>query len=100
MSSSLKSKKSENRGTVNVATLKAKLSEYLGYAKNGSEVIVTDHKSPVARLVPFLTAQGEGLVAQEPSLPISFLIKMSDSIGERFSGFDSTEALLEDRNSR
>jgi prevent-host-death family protein len=35
---------------VSIAALKAKLSEYLGYARNGEDVIVTDRGKPVARL--------------------------------------------------
>lgn len=96
----VKIKKIEDKSSVNVATLKAKLSEYLGLAKGGAEVIVTDHKLPVARLVPFLTAPGDGLIAQEPSLPISFLVKMSEAVGKKISGFDSLDALLDDRNKR
>lgn len=35
-----------------IATLKAKLSEYLDAVKSGEEVLVTDRGTPVARLVP------------------------------------------------
>ena len=37
---------------VGVRELKAKLSEYLGKAASGEEVVVTDRGKPVARLVP------------------------------------------------
>lgn len=37
---------------VGVRELKAKLSEYLGKAASGEEVVVTDRGQPVARLVP------------------------------------------------
>ena len=93
-------KKINGKTSVNVATLKAKLSEYLGLAKVGTEVIVTEHKLPVARLVPFLTASGDGLIAQEATLPISLLIKMSEVAGRKINGFDSLESLIEDRNKR
>lgn len=92
--------KSETRNSVNVATLKAKLSEYLGLAKGGQEVVVTDHKMPVAKLVPFSTSPAEGLIAREPSLPLSLLVEMTKTAGKRISGFDSLESLLEDRNKR
>jgi prevent-host-death family protein len=92
--------KSETRNSVNVATLKAKLSEYLGIAKGGHEVVVTDHKLPVAKLVPFSTSPAEGLVAQEPSLSLSLFVKMAESEGQRVDGFDSLSSLLEDRNKR
>ena len=35
-----------------VSELKARLSEYLGQVKAGSEVVITDRGKPVARLVP------------------------------------------------
>jgi prevent-host-death family protein len=37
---------------VSIATLKARLSEYLAAVKAGEEVIVTDRGRPVARLAP------------------------------------------------
>lgn len=36
---------------VGVRDLKAKLSEYLIIAKQGNEIIVTDHGKPIARLI-------------------------------------------------
>ena len=36
---------------VGVRELKAKLSEYLGLASNGEEVVVTDRGRPIARIV-------------------------------------------------
>ncbi len=38
--------------TVNVATLKEKLSEYLHRVEQGEEWVVVSHRRPVARLVP------------------------------------------------
>lgn len=50
---------------VNIATLKAKLSFYLGRVKQGNEVLVMDRNTPVARLVP--SAGGaQSLVLIEP----------------------------------
>ena len=95
-----KSAKIEVSNFVNIATLKAKLSEYLGRAKRGQEVVVTDHKLPVAKIVPFSISPAEGLIAQEPSLPLSLLVKMAEGPGQKINGFNSLEALLEDRNKR
>lgn len=39
--------------SVNVAKLKDRLSEYLGFAKNGEEIIIWDRNLPMAKLVPF-----------------------------------------------
>ena len=38
---------------VNVATLKAKLSQYLEMAQAGEEVVVTSHHEEIAKLIPF-----------------------------------------------
>ena len=38
---------------VNVATLKAKLSQYLEMAQSGEEVVVTSHHAEIAKLIPF-----------------------------------------------
>jgi antitoxin (DNA-binding transcriptional repressor) of toxin-antitoxin stability system len=48
--------------TVNIGTLKNKLSAYLQYARNGEEIIVKDRDRPVARILPFtlpLPAEGD-----------------------------------------
>lgn len=38
--------------SVNVAMLKSNLSRYLAAAKNGTEIVVTSHRHPIARIVP------------------------------------------------
>jgi prevent-host-death family protein len=48
--------------TVNIATLKAKLSYYLSEVKKGHEVVVMDRSTPVARLEP---------IRKKEPLPIS-----------------------------
>jgi prevent-host-death family protein len=42
--------------TAPVARLKAELSRYLRLVKSGEEILVTEHRVPVARLVPIETA--------------------------------------------
>jgi prevent-host-death family protein len=42
--------------TVNIGTLKNKLSAYLQDVRNGEEVIVKDRKKPIARIVPIRAA--------------------------------------------
>jgi prevent-host-death family protein len=39
---------------VGIRDLKSKLSEYVGRAAGGEEIVVTDRNRPVARLVPYL----------------------------------------------
>ena len=55
--------------TVNVATLKAKLSEYLKATGSGEEFVVVSHNHPVARLLP-MGAHG-ALVVRAPRSPVS-----------------------------
>lgn len=42
--------------TINIADLKARLSEFVGLAEAGEEVLVCRRNLPVARLVPLATA--------------------------------------------
>ncbi|HWG20291.1 MAG TPA: type II toxin-antitoxin system prevent-host-death family antitoxin [Terracidiphilus sp.] len=42
--------------TVNIGTLRNKLSAYLQDVRNGEEVIVQDRKKPIARIVPIRPA--------------------------------------------
>lgn len=44
--------------TVKIANLKANLSQYLDYARQGGEVTVFDRNTPVARIVPYTPARG------------------------------------------
>lgn len=40
--------------SVNVAELKNRLSTYLGFARNGEEIVIRDRNVPVAKLIPFV----------------------------------------------
>jgi prevent-host-death family protein len=44
--------------TAAVARLKAELSRYLRLVKSGEEILVTEHRIPVARLVPIDSGVG------------------------------------------
>ena len=44
--------------TAGVAKLKASLSEYLRYVKEGGEVLVTERGRPIAKIVPY-TLEGD-----------------------------------------
>ena len=39
--------------TVSVTQLRASLSEYLSYVREGEEIIVTERGKPIARIVPY-----------------------------------------------
>lgn len=79
-------------GTVKVAELKARLSEYLRAVRRGHPVTVCDRDTPIARLVPY---------QPEPAIlgirqPIRALrdIVFPPPLGRRV---DSLTALLEER---
>lgn len=58
--------------TVNIGTLKNRLSAYLRYVKNGEEIIVRDRNRPVARILPFtLPLPAEGDYAAEEAYLIA-----------------------------
>ena len=81
--------------TVNVATLKEKLSYYLGLVKKGQEIVVTSHRHRVARILP---ASAPDAQVAEPSRPVKDLRKIK---GVRSRGATSgVKTLLEDRRRR
>jgi len=80
--------------TVNVATLKEKLSFYLNLVKRGQEVVVTSYKDKVARILPVSSGSVEPV---EPSRPVSDLKKLK---GVKRSGVSAVDLLIEDRGRR
>jgi antitoxin (DNA-binding transcriptional repressor) of toxin-antitoxin stability system len=81
--------------TVNVATLKEKLSYYLGFVKRGEEVLVTSHRHRVARILP-PSAPDAQLV--EPSRPVKDLKKVKGVRPRR--SISAVKTLLEERRRR
>jgi prevent-host-death family protein len=84
---------------VNIAELKARLSEYLRQVKAGRELVVYDRSQPVARVVP-MNAPRIPLVVREPAAGYGARladIKMPPPVT---LPVDPVELLLEDRNSR
>ena len=84
---------------VNVAKLKNDLSKYLRLAKEGKEIIVTEHARPIAKVVPFEN-NPDGIHFIPPT------DKDSDAF-ERLSrqptvkrSWSSLDLLLEDRKKR
>lgn len=82
---------------VKIATLKAKLSYYLGQVRNGGELLIFDRKTPVARVVA-ARATGEKLVITEATKPLTDIDKMKFKPLKKKT--DSTKLLREDRNRR
>lgn len=81
--------------TVPVAELKARLSMYLKLAKSGKDVVVTDHNTPVARVVSFVDSS---FVIQEAKFKLLNLIRFAalPATGKT----DSLELLMEERGKR
>lgn len=92
----------KNEIEVNVSTLKAKLSYYLGLVKKGHVCTVTDHRLPVASILPFKekTAQLQ-LSSELPKKAFSKVVKHFVPVKIDFAvKVDSTTLLLEDRGRR
>jgi prevent-host-death family protein len=81
--------------TVNVATLKEKLSYYLGLVRKGQEIVVTSHRHRVARILP--PTAPDARVA-EPSRPVKDVAKIRGIKPRR--SISGVETLLADRRRR
>jgi antitoxin (DNA-binding transcriptional repressor) of toxin-antitoxin stability system len=80
---------------VNVATLKEKLSYYLGLVKGGEEILVTSHRHRVARILP---TSAPDVQLREPSRPLKDLKKIKGVKARRSAS--AVRTLLEDRRRR
>lgn len=65
--------------TANIAKLKAQLSAYLAYVRNGEEVLVKDRNKPIAKIVPLRSPHSTNheLVA----LAVAGLVKLPEVQG-------------------
>ena len=81
--------------TVNVATLKEKLSHYLSLVKKGQEIVVTSHRHPVARILPSAAPRGRII---EPTRPVKNLLKIKGV--KRRRSVSAVDTLLNDRRRR
>ena len=81
--------------TVNVATLKQKLSEYLRCVEQGDEVMVTSHRRPIARLT---SEDGKDRAIRPPTQPMSALRKIRGVSASK--PFSALQTLLNDRGRR
>lgn len=79
---------------VKIAVLKAKLSNYLHRVRQGEQIIVTDRKTPVARIVPYILESDRLTIAGAKRPPN---ILKGIRIPPAPSGTDSLKALKEDR---
>ena len=81
--------------TVNTATLKQKLSHYLGVARQGKEVLITSHKRVIARILAEDGVTGR-LPLISPSRPASEL----KDIGGFGLDADPVKQLMQERRKR
>jgi len=81
--------------TVNVATLKEKLSHYLGLVQKGEEVIVTSHRHPVARITPTSTPR-DNIIAS--TRPVKDVLKVKGV--QRRRSVSAVDMLIADRRRR
>lgn len=84
---------------VSVAILKAKLSEYLRMVRQGSQIVVLDHKHPIAKVGPINKVESDDFVSIRPVGNPSFrgIFPSPKTSGRSFSSLD---ILLEDRKKR
>jgi prevent-host-death family protein len=81
--------------TVNVATLKEKLSHYLKLVKEGGEVMVTSHRHRVARILPASAPNSQPV---EPTRDAKDVLKLKGV--KRRRSVSAVKTLLEDRKRR
>jgi prevent-host-death family protein len=81
--------------TVNVATLKEKLSYYLGLVRKGQEIVVTSHRHRVARILP---ASAPDAQVGEPSRPVKDLRKIKGINSRHVKS--AVKRLIDDRRRR
>jgi prevent-host-death family protein len=81
--------------SVNIAELKAKLSEYLRHVRSGHELTVLDRRTPVARIVP--CREGSGMISiRRPTRKYSSIQSVPLPPPLRLE-FDIVDLLLEER---
>ncbi len=81
---------------VNTATLKQQLSHYLGLARQGKDVLITNHKRIVARLLGEAASEGR-LPVRTPTCDVSIL---KDIGGFGLSNKDICQEILKERNAK
>lgn len=79
---------------VKIAEFKGRLSHYLNRIRNGDELVVTDRRTPIARVIPYRERQARLAIAPAKASPKG-LKKLNIPRARR--GTDSLEALALDR---
>ena len=84
--------------TANVALLKSRLSHYLRMVQRGDEVVITSHRQPVGKIVPYSVPGMEELRVIPPRRPWRALRGLKGVAPLR--PIDVVAVLREDRDAR
>ena len=87
------------RSEVRIAEFKSQLSRYLRAAQAGSEIIIKDRDTPVARLVPY-TAPARRLETRPPVGSLKDLDRLARFRPKKLKLKDLERALREERRDR
>ncbi len=79
---------------IKIAEFKSRLSHYLDRIRHGEQLVVTDRKTPIARVIPYGEPEEKLVIAPASGQP-SALKKIR--IPPALSGTDSLKSLKEDR---
>lgn len=81
----------------NISKIKAELSKYIRFAKQGEEIIITDRDQPVAKIVGIDSARPINI--REPSGDLLAILRVADQ--RNFDqDTDIHQILLQDREER
>jgi len=81
---------------VRIAELKARLSEYLRYARGGRTIIVLDRNTPIARIEPYVNPSQPLVIRPARGKTVFGKMKFGPPLK---LDIDPVELLLEDRRS-
>jgi prevent-host-death family protein len=92
---------SASPGRINIATLKAKLAQYLRLVRAGQDFIVLDRQKPVAKIIPFSAEDGlmlESVAPKQNWKSLIALLKANDDLSPKTTlKKTALEYLKEDR---
>lgn len=88
----------ETQISVNIATLKAQFSKYLRSVRAGEDIVVLDHKMPIAKIVPVETKSLASIKPKGSFAKTMTRIKIPRTSKQR--NINSLTLLLEERGIR
>ncbi len=85
--------------SINIASLKAELAKYLRLVKAGEEVVVLEHRMPIAKIIPFATDSTLESIQPKGNFAAK-VAKLKIPPLKRRTGVDSLKLLLAERGQR